>query len=130
MWELRNDWREWEFDYLNIRGKIEQPRSKDNQFWTLKSGYESVTMRTVWPGDYSEWKISDGKISLVVKTRYNNLADEWLVNDPNYGDYYMYTEWEGDPRDWIIEDFLDPNVSLLMKIAVVHIVLMQSSPKL
>lgn len=130
MWELRNDWTEWEFDFLHLRGKIEQPRTNDAEFWTLKSGYENITMRTVWPGDRTEWKVSDGFINLVIKTRYNNVGDEWLVNDGKYGDFYIYTEWEGDPRDWLIEDFLEPEVSTLMKIALIHVVLMQSAPRI
>lgn len=129
MWELRNDWTEWEFNFLDWRGKIEQPREKDHEFWTLKSGYETITMRTSWPGDRTEWKISDGSMSLVVKTRYNNIGDEWLVSDPVYGDFYMYTEWEGDARDWITEDYLEPVVTTLMKIAIIHVVLMQSAPR-
>ena len=130
MWELRNDWTEWEFDFLNLRGKIEQPRTNNPEFWTLKSGYENITMRTIWPGDRTEWKITDGFINLVIKTRYNNIGDEWLVNDSKYGDFYMYTEWEGDPRDWLIEDFLEPEVSTLMKLALIHVVLMQSAPRI
>jgi len=130
MWELRNDWTEWEFEYMGMRGRIEQPNDRQPEYWELKSGYQTVTMRTQWPGDFSEWRIASDSITLVIKTRYNQIADEWVIDDSKYGDFYMYTEWEGDARDWLIKDFLAEEVSLLMKIAIVHIVLLQSVPRI
>ncbi len=86
-------------------------------------------MRTAWPGDFKEWRVSDNSITLNIKSKWTNQLDEWLVLDDTYGNFYLYTLRTRDPRDWAIEDRLDPAISEEMKLAMVFLVVFNSSPR-
>ena len=83
----------------------------------------------IWSNDFREWRISNNSISLTLKSKYGNTFDEWIVREDNYGHFAMYTNWEGDPREWEIVDELDEDVSLEMKMALVFIASFHSFPK-
>ncbi len=129
-WQLRNDWSEWDFDFAGVRGEIFLKRENDNQHWQARGNGDVVNARTVWPGDRSEWQVSYQDIDLTIRTVIRDIADEWVVEDRRYGTFLVYTDWEGDPRDWIIEDNLSEDIPHLMKIMLVHVVLMQSIPRI
>ncbi len=128
---VRDDWSEWDYELGGQRGTIRQKWKDDLQQWELRS-YAGVvvTMRTAWNGDFKEWRVSDNSITLNIKSKWSNQLDEWLVQDSNYGSFYLYTLRTRDPRDWAIEDQLDPAISEEMKLAMVFLVIFNSSPKM
>ena len=87
-------------------------------------------MRTAWPGDFNEWRVTDNSIALHLKSRWTNQFDEWLVDDQNRGRFYMYTMIERDPRDWTIEDSFDESVSQSVKMALIFLTVFNGSPKM
>ena len=128
---VRDDWSEWDYELGGQRGTIRQKWDDDPQQWELRSYAGTVvTMRTAWNGDFKEWKVSDNSISLNIKSKWTNQLDEWQVQDSNYGNLYLYTLRTRDPRDWAIEDNLDPAISEEMKLAMVFLVIFNSSPKM
>lgn len=128
---VRDDWSEWDFELGGQRGTIRQKWKDDPQQWELRSYAGAViTMRTAWNGDFKEWKVSDNSTTLNIKSKWTNQLDEWLVDDPNHGKFYLYTLRSRDPRDWAIEDNLDPDVSEEMKLAMIFLVIFNSSPKM
>ena len=129
-WPLRQDWSEWEVEFGGIDGELYLRRENDPGLWEGSADNQLITARTVWPGDMSEWIIVQEGIRINLRTRYGNLADEWIVDHPRYGFLRMYTDWEGDPRDWIVEDELSEEIPKLMKLMIIHLVLIQSAPKL
>lgn len=129
-WPLRNDWSSWDFRFEEIRGELYMRRANDPDYWEGSGDGQLVSCRAVWPGDKREWTVTMADIRIKIRTRFNNIADEWIAEDQRYGSFYMYTDWEGDPRDWIIEDKLSEEVPFLMKIMMMHIVLMQSVPRI
>ncbi len=127
---VRDDWSEWDYELGGQRGTIRQKWKDDPQQWELRSYSGSIiTMRTTWSGDLKEWRVSDNSISLHIKSKWTNQLDEWLVQDSNYGKFYLYTLRARDPRDWAIEDNLDPVISEEMKLAMIFLVIFNSSPK-
>ena len=127
---VRDDWSEWDYELGGQRGTIRQKWKDDPQQWELRSYSGSIiTMRTTWSGDLKEWRVSDNSISLHIKSKWTNQLDEWLVQDSNYGKLYLYTLRARDPRDWAIEDNLDPVISEEMKLAMIFLVIFNSSPK-
>jgi hypothetical protein len=127
---IRADWTEWEFDLGGIRGNIRQRWKDDPQQWELRSFSGTViTMRTVWNGDFKEWRVSDNTISLNIRSRWANQLDEWLVQDNTYGKFYLYTLRARDPRDWAVEDELSPEISEEMKLAMAFLAIFNSTPR-
>ena len=129
-WPLRDDWTEWDWDFGGIRGEFYMRRPNDPEAWEGSGDGALVEGRTVWPGDRSRWVVVSGNIRMELGTRYSHIADEWIAEDRKFGRLYIYTDWEGDPRDWVIEDELSEEVPLVMKLLMVHIALMQSVPKI
>lgn len=128
---VRDDWSEWDFELGGQRGTIRQRWKDDPQQWELRSySGQVITMRTAWNGDFKEWKVSDNSISLNIRSKWANQLDEWLVDDSNYGSFYLYTLRSRDPRDWAIEDNLGPDISEEMKLAMIFLVVFNTTPKL
>ncbi|MBC7773795.1 MAG: hypothetical protein H7246_00040 [Phycisphaerae bacterium] len=128
---VRDDWSEWDYELGGQRGTVRQKWKDDPQQWELRSYTGAViTMRTAWNGDFKEWRVSDNSITLNIKSKWTNQLDEWQVQDANYGNFYLYTLRTRDPRDWAIEDNLDLAISEEMKLAMIFLVIFNSSPKM
>ena len=128
-WRLQNDWTEWEYRLGESTGRIKLKWRDNPNEWEIRGTNKVVTARTLWNNDFREWRITDNARQLTLKTRYGNLSEEWVLRSSNYGHFEMITSWEGDPRDWIIVDELDEQISLPMKMALVFVVVFHSSPK-
>ena len=98
--------------------------------WELRTfDNEVVTMRASWNGDPTEWRVTNNAIALKLGSRWKNQFDEWLVDDPTYGQFYLYTFVEQDPRDWAIQDDLSDDITPAMKMALVFLTVFHSTPK-
>ena len=128
---MRDDFSEWDYEIGGERGTIKQKWKDDPSQWELRSySGNIISIRTAWPNDYNEWRVTDNSIALNLKSRWTNQFDEWLVDDPSRGKFYMYTLAERDPRDWAIEDSLDESVSLSMKMALIFLTVFNGSPRM
>jgi hypothetical protein len=127
---LKDDFSEWTYQLGEQRGTIRQKWKNDPTQWELRT-YEGdvITMKAPWSNDATEWRVTDNSISLTLKSRWTNQFDEWLVEDSRRGKFYLYTLHSGDPRDWAIEDNLNEEISEPMKMALIFLVIFQSSPK-
>lgn len=128
---LRDDFSEWDYELGTEKGTIRQKWANDPTQWELRSySGDVVTMRAMWPNDLTQWRVTDNSISLVLKPRWTNAFDEWLVEDQAHGVFYVYTLQRGDPRDWAVDDRLDTTVSQPLKLALLFLAVFQSSPKM
>lgn len=128
---VRDDFSEWDYELSGQRGTIRQKWKDDPQQWELRSYSGTViTMRTAWNNDLKEWRVSDNSVSLNLRSRWTNQLDEWIVEDDKYGKFYLYTLRNRDPRDWAIEDSLDPDLSEEMRLALAFIAIFHSIPKM
>lgn len=128
---VRDDWSEWDFIYEETRGTIRQKWKGDPNQWELRTyAGDIVTMRTAWPGDLKEWRVTDNSMALTLRSRWTNQLDEWLVDDHTRGRFYLYTYYQRDPRDWVIEDNLTEDVSPAMKMAFIFLTVFHGSPKM
>lgn len=127
---IRDDFSEWTYELGGKRGTIRQKWKNDPTQWELRT-YEGdvITMKAPWSNDATEWRVTDNSLSLTLKSRWTNQFDEWLVEDTRRGKFYLYTLQSGDPRDWAIEDNLNEEISEPMKMALIFLVIFQSSPK-
>lgn len=128
---LKEDWSDWEYELQEERGTIKLKWKEDPGQWELRSfNGNIITMRTAWPKDLTEWRITDNSITLVLKTRYTNQLDDWSLRDQTHGSFRIYTQQRMDPRDWIIDDRLDASVSGSMKMALLFLAVYHGSPKM
>ncbi len=127
-WAANDDWTEWEYRLGDVNGTIRIKWRDNPNEWELRGGNEIVTLRTRWPNDSREWRI-EGKGRFILKSRFGNIRDEWMLENSRLGAFGMVTNWEGDPRDWSIHDDLDESVSLPTRMAMVFTVVFNSVPK-
>jgi hypothetical protein len=128
---MRDDFSEWDYEIGGVRGTIRQKWKDDPTQWELRSYDGSVvSMRIAWPGDFTEWRVTDNTTTLTLKSRWTNQLDEWLVQDASLGKFYLYTLRARDPRDWAIEDDLDESVSESMRFALIFLTLANSAPRM
>jgi hypothetical protein len=126
-WE--DNWSEWDYRLGEDFGTIKLKWRDKPDEWELRGNNKVVTARTLWRGDFREWRITDNSVTLTLRSRFSNQMDEWELRSSNHGEYRMVTNWERDPRDWIIEDGLDDEVSFEMRMMLAFIVVFHSSPK-
>ncbi|MCC6410554.1 MAG: hypothetical protein IT270_02775 [Saprospiraceae bacterium] len=128
---VKDDFSEWEYRVGDESGNIRAKFKDDPTYWELRSFSGSIiSMRTAWSNDFTEWRVTDNATTLILRSRWKNQLDEWLVDDRNYGKYHIYTLRQQDPRDWGIDDNLDPGVSQPMKIAFIFLTVFHSSPRM
>ena len=125
----RDDWREWDYRIGETFGDIKLKWKGKPDEWELRGNNNIISARTLWNGDFREWRITNNSISLTLKTKWGNQWDEWQLRDDHHGQFTMYTNYESDPRDWIIVDEMDADISFEMKMMMMFIVVFNSSPK-
>ncbi len=128
-WMQRNDFTKWDYDIGGRYGRIETSRGNDLTEWRISGDEDIITMRPRFPRDISEWRITDNDKTIIFKTRYSNNGDEWLIETEKYGWFTIYTEYARDPRDWIIIDEMNEDVSMTMKVAMVFAAVFNASPR-
>ena len=125
----RQDWTEWDFRLGDTTAQIRLKWTDDPNLWEIRCLGVTATARTTWNNDFRQWRISDGTHRINWQSRYGNIRDEWRVREEDSGFFSVYTYWEGDPREWVIIDELDEDVSYAMRIAMIFIALFNSVPK-
>ena len=128
-WELNDDWSKWDYRLGEISGSIDMKWRDNPEEWEVRGFDELVYARTVWPRDLSRWRLKDDEITIQFGSRFTHRADEWSIQTKQYGDFVIYTEFEADPRDWIIIDELSEEVSFTMKLAMIFLAIHHGSPR-
>lgn len=114
---------DWSYRIEDWSGDIRMRPGTDGRLWELTSPDGNVSIRRVWPGDNREWVITDDYKSLTIRTRYRNTADEWRLTDEDDGYLDIFSAYEGDPRDWILESDLSADYTVEMRLAALFIVM-------
>jgi len=128
-WGGNDDWSDWDYRYEDESGSIKQKWNNDISQWELRGGNEIITMKTKWTNDFTEWRISTGSKTFTLVSKYKNNLQEWEVKEKTYGTFEMYTSYENDLRDWDIFDDLDEEITFHTKMAIVFVVMYNSTPK-
>ncbi len=128
-WSTRDNWREWDYRIDEETGSIKQKWENDPSQWEVRGGTEIITMRTKWSNDFTEWRISNGSQTFTLVSKYRTQLTEWSIKEKDYGHFQMYTTYDLDTRDWDILDEMSEEISIHTKMAIVFIVMYQSTPK-
>lgn len=128
-WPQAPDWTEWDFRIGDHTGQIALRDKKNPNVWELKSQGKYLTMKTIYHNDFNQWQITDDSKIITFKTVYENIYDGWKGGNNQMGEYEIYTQWEMDPRDWIVYDKLKIPLDQNFKIAMMFLASFYSSPK-
>ncbi len=129
-WPSNDDWTQWDFRMGDTTAEMRLMWRDNPNEWQIRCLGVTVSALTVWPNQFNEWRLQDDTHRLVIKTRFGNLIDQWELRSDTHGTFNMYTYWENDPRDWVIEDNLDTDISYAMRIALIFIATYHSTPKI
>lgn len=128
-WLSRNDWSEWNYSIGESSGSVRIKWKDDPSQWEVRGDGEIISIRMKWNNDITQWTLSDGTNRFTFKTRFGNNLNEWRLKDDSKGVFEVYTEYENDPRDWLIVDEMDEEISLPMKMGMVFIAMINTVPK-
>lgn len=128
VWPLRTDWESWRLQGDDITGDISTQWRGDLTRWNIKIGEERLEIRQRWRNAPNQWEIVSDRGRSLLRTQLTNNANVWICSLEE-GDFAMYTMYDGDPRDWVIEDYIIDSLSDTEKLAMIFIALFQSIPK-
>ena len=128
-WQNPDDWSQWTYRIGEQSGSIKTKWARDFESWEVRGDNKIVSVQTIFRGDVRQWRITDNNFSLELTCRDGLRCDEWSVDDAKRGQIQIFTNLRGDPRNWNVDDQLDPSVSLPMKMALVFIAILNSIPK-
>jgi hypothetical protein len=128
-WAFRDDWTEWDFRLGDTVATIRQKWHDDPNLWEINCMGVTATARTVWKGDFRKWRITDGNHSFQWLSRYGRVSDEWILRRDEHGFFTVHVYWEDDPREWVVTDELESEVSYAIRLALIFITLYHSTPK-
>lgn len=127
-WPHRSAWNDWEYNIAGRVGNVRQKWINRPNEWELIDGEYVVSIRNQWKGDLTIWQIKCDDYSLKFESKYHNVVDEWILTTKDYGSFEVFTDFEGDPRDWIVVDNLDEEIPLALKMAMIYVTIYYSVP--
>ena len=127
-WKLDDDWTEWRFELGDFYGIAKQSLN-DVNYWEFRAGNETMSARTIWSNDFSEWRCTDGTHIIKLKSRFRDAPLIWFSEGENYGYIDIFMEYEDDPTWWLIEDHLQPDISPLYRMGLIFLAIFHSTPK-
>ena len=128
-WQHPDDWTNWSYRLGEKTGTIKTKWSRDLEHWETRGENKIISAETIFMGEKRQWRVTNNDFSLELTcTDYRN-CEQWSVEDSRRGKFTIYTERQRDPRDWLIEDELDPSVSLPMKMTLVFLAILNTVPK-
>jgi hypothetical protein len=127
-WIFQNDWSEWDLRVGDNVATIIRKWKDDPNLWEIRCNGVIVTAKTTWRDEFLRWKLSDSKQQINWKSLYANKLDEWSTDKPDKLPFKVYAYWDGDPREWVVEDNLPAEVSLAMKMAMIFLTVHFTAP--
>ncbi len=100
----------WDYDLgQDVSGRIKQIWSGDSNAWELisYSGGNRIEMKSVWKNDFSIWDISQNGKTYRLTADGKNVKSHWTIDKSEDEEFHIYKYDDGNPRDWIIEDYIE-----------------------
>ncbi len=118
-WVQKRDITDWYYELGDYSGTIRQKWQNSFDEYELRSDEGNViTMKVKWRNDFSQWVITSNTAQFLWRTTYQDDGNRWQIDDEETGEFFVFTEFEGDPRDYLIEDhthldFIEEKVACL-----------------
>jgi len=127
-WQINNDWSKWDYNFGEEGGTIDQKWRDNPEEWELRGYDDFIYARTVYSRDLTSWRLKGEEITLTFQSQSSFRQNEWRLQTKGYGEFVVHTEFQGDPRDWIVYDDLSEDVSFSMKMAMIFLAIYHGSP--
>lgn len=128
-WPLRGDLSEWNYELDDISGIIKQTwKGNPNSWEIIPNNGPRIIAKTIWNNDLSEWKITQGDQVYRFRSKYTSQRSEWELTKSKEDEFYVYMMDEPDPRDWLIEDYIEDG-SLHLTITMSFMAIFNSLPR-
>jgi len=121
-WRNGNNFSVWRYELDEVTsGEISQSWEGDSNSWELLSEIgERIEFKTVWKNDYSIWDVRVGGKSFRLKSASRQFRTSWSIESSEEEEFHFYLANEPDPRDWMIEDYIeDGSADLAIGIAFI-----------
>jgi len=113
------DFTQWTFRMGAYSGSIRPKFAGREDQWEVRVDNDVVTVRTVFPRQFDQWAIGDGRTRVVFAVKDFALLEFWGTRGPTGpGRYEVYTRFEGDPRDWEVAEALTEPISPATQLAM------------
>jgi len=123
-----DDFTRWEYRIGDWTGQIRTKWPNRVDEWEARGENLIVTGRAIYSNEPRVWRIITPEGSFYKwESRYGNVFDEWRNQACTYGNFELYTTYNGDPRDWTIIDEID--APLPEKMMLVFLTIINSTPK-
>ena len=127
-WPLQRNWEEWRLEGEDLQAIIRTKWRGDLSTWEVRSNDEIIVIKQVYRNDPGQWEIRSGDTREIISTQWPGNPSQWHM-PRRRGEWVMAMDREFDPRDWIIEDYLENTLSPLVRLSAVFITLWQTIPK-
>ena len=132
-WQNPDDWTQWTYRIGEKAGSIKPKwgRAGGNNVteWDIRGEGKIISASPLFIGDYRQWRVTNNDFSIELRCQDTPFCRKWVVQDEAHGIFIIYLNNDYDFRDWIIEDELDPSVSLPMKMTLVFLAMLNGVPK-
>jgi len=123
------DWSVWDYRIGEDFGTIKTKWKGNLNQWEVNTGSGIYTVRTVFNNDPTRWRIRTSKHNFDLELNRRDVPWDWRVDDDEVGFYEVYSEWEGDPNVWSIQDETLDNTSIHEKVTILFFSMWSSLPK-
>lgn len=108
-WKNGDNFSVWQYDIDQLgAGTISQSWEGNSNRWELLSDSgERIEFKTVWKDDYSIWEVRFEDKRLRLKSSSGQFRSEWSIQKSEEEEFHIYLANEPDPRDWLIEDYIE-----------------------
>lgn len=128
-YSLDDTYDDWTYEIEDLTGRYYKRNIGKPVTYALTGGEHDISVSPVWMRDRNEWRISGDK-RYTLRTRYHGIGDEWILYHGKEKLLYFFTSYEGDMREWVIEDYVGPHLDLAVKIAAVQTIMINVLPRL
>ena len=108
-WILDNNLTAWKYTLGEITsGDIKREWEENPNSWiVITENGKRITAKTIWRNDFTEWEIKANGRAYRLKTKYKGNPNHWLIKQSEEEEFHVVMNRNYDPRDWIVEDFIE-----------------------
>lgn len=111
---------QWTFRFDDVNGSIRPKVTGRGDVWEVRVGNDVAIVRTLFPNQLDQWTVQSGRDRLVYAVRDYRLLEYWGVRGPGGpGDFAVFTSFEGDWRDWTVQDATTEPVGAAAQLAMI-----------
>ena len=127
VWTQPDDWSQWQYRIGDRSGSIKTKWRNDWSTWELRGGNHVILAQPTWLGDTKSWRISHKNQNITIRTA--GLHPIWAVEPTEDPLWLMAPQHENTRLDWVIEDNMEADIAVELRLMLLFLSLFHSIPK-